>query len=409
MKETGLKIESLKSQKSGASVPQSHTHPLVRSFPQIEETKLADLVALKLVLFGESVIDLPRLWFRDRASVDEFLRLNAFDTDNSIDMSRLYDLHNEAIVYLSDVHRYHLPLDVEQPHEIHDLFLCASQNPSKRVQRFACMTLKVMHILHHINGRELLFNTPISEAQLFERLNTRVFHIIDTMRAAQIAVHEFAAGKKSRDSLATKLLSKRNNLATHIFDKLRFRIVVDSRENLVRSLIFLLKNLCPFNYVLPEQSQNTIIQTHDVAQTLGFSEDIVAQVWESTTPYSPIVRPSPNEFSASTFRNVNLVADIPIRIDDVAPNNPPAIAFVQTEIQLVDQKTAQINESGDSRHAMYKKRQRSRVRMRLESQNWNLGDILGRSPGQIAQQDSADTSESLPGVKHAPKSNDSEI
>src|SRR4051794_14301055 len=125
--------------------------------------RMADLGSLKLVLFGESVIDLPRFWFDDHAAVDEFLRLCEFDTDNPLDMARLHELHHEATVYLTDVHRYRLPLQIEQPHEIHDLFLAAASPTHNRVQRFACMTLKVMHILHHISGRELLFNTPISE------------------------------------------------------------------------------------------------------------------------------------------------------------------------------------------------------------------------------------------------------
>jgi uncharacterized protein (TIGR04552 family) len=337
---------------------------------------IADLTALKLVLFGESVIDLPRLWFTDRAAVDAFLRLNAFDTDNPLDLTRLYDLHHEATVYLTEAHRYRLPLAIEQPAEIHDLLLAAAGGTAARMQRFACMTLKVMHIMHHISGRELLFNTPISEAQLFDRLNTRVFGTIDRMRATGIGVKEFAAGKKSKTSLATKLLSKRNNLATHIFDKLRFRIVVNTRDDLVQALIYLLRNLCPFNYVLPEQSQNSILTRSDMARVLGLSEAVVQRVWESTTAYSPVVRPTRNEFSAETFRTVNFVADIPLRIDDVAPQHTPAIAFVQTEIQLVDAETSRINERGDSSHALYKKRQRARVRLRLESQGCNLDSLI---------------------------------
>lgn len=351
---------------------------------ELSAAHIADLTALKLVLFGESVIDLPRLWFTDRQGVDAFLRLHTFDTDNPLDMTRLYDLHHEATVYLTEAHRYRLPLEIEQPKEIHDLFLAAASATSSRVQRFACMTLKVMHILHHISGRELLFNTPISEAQLFDRLNTRVFNVIDRMRASGIGIKEFAAGKKSKTSLATKLLSKRNNLATHIFDKLRFRIVVNSRDDLVQTLKFLVRHLCPFNYVLPEQSQNSVLTLHDMVRVLGLPEDVVTRVWESTTPYSSVVRPSPNEFSAQSFRTVNFVADIPMRIDDVAPQHAPAIAFVQTEIQLVDSETSRSNERGESSHPLYKKRQRARVRLRLESQGWNLDSLIDDAKEGIA-------------------------
>jgi uncharacterized protein (TIGR04552 family) len=329
--------------------------------------RLADLTALKLVLFGESVIDLARFWFVDRSGVDAFLRLTEFDTDNPLDLARLHELHHEATVYLTDVHRYRLPLQIEQPAEIHDLFLAAASPDMHRVQRFACMTLKVMHILHHISGRELLFNTPISEAQLFDRLNTKVFSIIDRMRASGVGVQEFAAGKKSKTSLATKLLAKRNNLATHIFDKLRFRIVVNTRDDLVLTLLYLVHHLCPFNYVLPEQSQNTIVTSEDVARVLGMPHDLVQRHWDNSHSPDPVVRPPINEFTARAYRCVNLVADIPMRIDDVAPQASPAVAFVQTEIQLVDLETSKANERGDSSHSLYKKRQRARVRARLEN------------------------------------------
>ncbi len=332
---------------------------------------LADLAALKLTLFGESVVDMARVWFSDRAAVDEFLRLAGFDTDNPLDMARLHELHHEAIVYLTDVHRYRLPLQIEQPPEIHDLFLVAGAPQLGRVQRFACMTLKVMHIMHHISGRELLFNTPISEAQLFDRLNNRVFGMIDKMRAAGIGVQEFAAGKKSRASLATKLLAKRNNLATQIFDKLRFRIVITHRDELVAAVLYLLRHLVPFNYVLPEQSQNTIVTPADLVRTLQLAPSVVQQHWDlMSAPVPPGSVSTANEFTAESYRCINFVADIPLRIDDVAPQAAPAIGFVQTEIQLVDQETAKINERGESAHSLYKKRQRGRVRSRLENLGW---------------------------------------
>ena len=340
----------------------------MRQPPMLEPVKgLADLTALKLVLYGESVIDLPRFWFSDRAAVDAFLRLAEFDTDNPLDLARLHELHHEATVYLTDMHRYRLPLQIEQPAEIHDLFMAAAAQDAHRVQRFACMTLKVMHILHHISGRELLFNTAVSEAQLFDRLNTKVFNVIDRMRASGVGVQEFAAGKKSKTSLATKLLAKRNNLATQIFDKLRFRIVVNTRDDLLHTLLYLLHHLCPFNYVLPEQSQNTILSSEDVARVLGLPHEVVQSDFDTALSQEPIVRPPVNEFSSQAYRCINFVADIPMRIDDIAPQASPAIAFVQTEIQLVDLETSKANERGESSHALYKKRQRARVRTRLES------------------------------------------
>lgn len=342
--------------------------------------RLANLAALRLILFGESAIDLPRLWFHDAIAVDDFIRLNGFDTDNPLDLDRLGELHHEATVYLTDVHKYRLPLQIEQPEAIHSLFLAAASPTLTKLQRFACMTLKTMHIMHHISGRELLFNTAISEAQLFESLNSRVFLAIDQMRAAGIGVCEFAAGKKSKMSLTTKLMAKRTNLATHIFDRLRFRIVVASRDDLIDTLIYLTRFLVPFNYVLPEQSQNGILTAEDMTRVLGISHDVVRQVWRADADTQRMQRQTAqaNEFSGPGFRTISFIADIPLRIDSAAPHATPAITFVQTEIQLVDQETARKNERGDSAHVQYKKRQKSRVRTRLESQQWDPDPALER-------------------------------
>ena len=347
--------------------------------PVLSPARMMELSALKMVLCGESIVDFPRLFFSARQEVDHFLRLCAFDTDNPLDMGRLHELHHEATVYLTDVHRYRLPLKIEQPQEIHDLFLAAADISDARVSRFACMTLKVMHILHHVAGRELVFNTPISEAQLFERLNARVFAVIDQMRASGIGVHEFAAGKKSSTSLATKLLAKRDNLATHIFDKLRFRIIVGSREELISTLLYLLQHLVPFSFILPEQSHNSIVSTADLARSFACPLAVLTRFWDSSADLAPPAAVPANEFSSSLYRCINFIADIPMRIDDVAASQTPAIAFVQTEVQLMDEATARTNERGDSSHAMYKKRQRARVRSRLENLALNIESVLAQS------------------------------
>jgi uncharacterized protein (TIGR04552 family) len=335
-----------------------------RGVPEIPQHKLADLSALRVVLAGESVVDLPRLFFQDRQAVDTFLRTCGFDTDNPIDLAALREIHHDAVVYLAEQHNYRLPAQVEDLREIHDLFLLSASG-APRLRRYACMLLKVMHVMHHVAGRELVFNTPISEAQLLERLSARVFNVIDRMRASGVAVQEFAAGQKSRSSLVTKLLAKRSNLASQIFDKLRFRIVVASRDDLVGSVLYLVRNLFPFNYVIPEQSQNGIVTSEDVGRVLGLPVDLVQRYFDaagSDASASQLV----NEFSGRDYRSVNFVADIPLRIDDMAPNESPAIVFVQTEIQLIDGETEKNNNRGENSHALYKKRQLERVKRRLE-------------------------------------------
>ena len=79
-----------------------------------------------------------------------------------------------------------------------------------------------------------------------------------------------------------------------------------------------------------------------------------------------------NEFSGPDYRVVNFVADVPLRVDRVlAPNDVDArelgpIVFGAVEFQMVDRRTAELNETGENRHSMYKGRQKIQVRHRLE-------------------------------------------
>jgi len=340
--------------------PRRRSARLAEAGADMPLAKLADLAALRLILVGESAVDWPRLWMPDREAVDSFLRLCAFDTDNPLDLGRLRELHRDAFDYLRDVHHLRLPPALEEPGEVHEVFLAASLAQG-RLRRQACLLLKVMHIIHHLAGRELLFNTPISEAQLLDRLSTKVFQVIDRMRASGVGVVEFAAGQKTRTSLVSKLLAKRSTLASQIFDRLRFRIVVQGREDIVPTLQYLARHLFAFNYVIPEQSQNGIVDAPLVARALDLPEPLVRRFWDSQHPGG-----GANEFSGASYRSINFVVDIPIRIDDVAPEHAPAVTFAQTEIQVVDTDTARANSRGENSHTLYKRRQRERVRERLE-------------------------------------------
>ena len=252
-----------------------------------------------------------------------------------------------------------------EPEEIHDIFLAAAHGPA-RMRRFACTLLKVMHIVHHLSGRELTFAMAVSEAQLFDRLSARVFTVIDRMRMTGIEVVEFSGGKKARDSLITKVLAKRSLLTSHVFDKLRFSVTLKTPEDLVRTLVYFGRNLWPFNFVVPEQSRNNVVTVEHVGRALGLDPRGVWEAWNRGIPMAePAVVPPINEFSGSSYRSVSFVVDIPLRIDDLAPSATPAIVFVETEIQLIDEKTAAANNQGENAHAAYKRRQVARVRARL--------------------------------------------
>jgi uncharacterized protein (TIGR04552 family) len=328
-----------------------------------------DLSSMRLLLSGESVIDWPRLEFSGAEEVDRFIALQEFDRRIPAHTTQMQLLMREALGYLTDVLRYRVPEEIKRATDPSTLILFASQHQGlKRNRIYACMMLKVMHILHHLLARELLFNAPLSEAQLSSMLNRKVFDAIDKMRAAGIPVVEYTGGRKTRHSLVTKLLAKRETIASQIFDKTRFRIVVKSPEDLFATIRFMTQHLFPFNYVIPGQSENVLLDLAAIANGDGFDKR-ARRMLLGNSARSP---QAANEFSGKTYRSINFVVDMPLRVQDVKLDQPldpilGDIIFVLAEFQLLDAQTAERNEEGENNHAKYKARQEQRVRARLES------------------------------------------
>ncbi|HET7500011.1 MAG TPA: TIGR04552 family protein [Kofleriaceae bacterium] len=322
----------------------------------MSDLTLADLDAVRLLLRGDSVIDWHRLNYADHAEVDRFLRLNEFDPDSDDEMARLEDVRSDAVEYLSRAFAMAIPDEVAADLPARDLFLVASSHGPH--QKWACVVLKVMHIIHHINGRAGLLKMSVSDEIIFREVELKVMQVVEQLRAAGAPLAEWEWSRKPRDSQITKLLAKRSTLAANIYDKLRFRLIVPTRDDLVPMLATLTRQLIPFNYVVPGESVNQLVDLHQISldrlQANGTTP--------SENPY--------NEFSGPDYRIINFVTDLPLRIDRLLPRAEVApdeahVVFVLTEFQIADKATALRNESGSSSHEAYKARQNERVRMRL--------------------------------------------
>lgn len=362
-----------------SSLPAAADPRLAPGDPRLQHVTLGDLEAVRVLLRGGSVVDWHRLDLRDMADVDRFLRVNEFRPDGERDLARLDQLRFEAVDYLARNFNFRIPDDVAERMPVRELFLTASRKGKR--QMYACITLKVMHIIHHLAGRELLYRLPISDDEVFRMIERKVVRIVEEIRAAGLPVVEFEWSRKPRDSLITKLLAKRSTLAANVYDKLRFRIVMREREDLLPLLMELTHRLIPFNYVVPGESVNDIvslkkaIETTPVLAPLLHGSELQGDIGIGTSSgerEEEARRESLNEFSGETYKIINFVTDLPVRLDDFIcrvgdPHNQEfgSIVFVLTEFQVVDQKTAQDNESGDNSHAKYKERQLERVRMRL--------------------------------------------
>ena len=330
----------------------------------------SDIDGINLLLSGHSVIDWHSLAFYSKEEVDRFLRVNEFNPDSIDDMNLLEEIRDEAVDYLSRHLDYVIPKEIASDIPVSELFMIASKKD--KFQSYACIVLKAMHVIHHLSGREVLFHLPVSDDQIFAAVENKVLQVVDELRSSGQSIVEFAWSRKEKSSLITKLLAKRESIAAHVYDKLRFRLIARNKNDLIEILKELLHRLVPFNYIIPGQTVNKLIEPIPV-----------------TDPHRSFINPSVNSddfsetnnrFSGPKYKVLNFVADLPIRVSQILKHStlspeeqksfdPRAVVFILTEFQVLDEQTEKQNEQHENSHQVYKERQKNLVKNRLTMGN----------------------------------------
>lgn len=332
---------------------------------------LTELEQIRLILRGGSVVDWFRLKHDTHDDVRGFLRLQAADPDDPDDVRRLMELRAAAAQYLTAEHGYKLPAELLAGDPL-ELFLFASAKRGRRRDRFyACVLLKVMHIIHHIEARELRFRVPLSQSALARLLVEKVDAFADLLRAEGFPLVRYAGGEKSMSSLVTKLLVKKEHHAATIHDRVRFRFVVERPGDLLLLMTRMTQRLFPYNYVAPGQTANDLINFTAFIESHAAYRERAAEL-QLELGHEEQSIPHVNEFSGPTYRVVSFIVDVPIRVPDAVLSETiereglGCVIFSLAEFQLVDRATDDENERGENRHERYRARQLLKVRDRLE-------------------------------------------
>ncbi len=331
---------------------------------RLDEFTLHDLEATRLVLRGGSVIDWHRLNLTSEAAARQLIVNHDFDPADPVDRAYMDHIKEQAIAYLRRNFAFAIPKPVAAM-SIEELLLLASARGHR--QLCACTILKAIQIINHLSGRELLFRLPVSDHELFHLVEEKVYRVVGGMLSDGFPIDEFRGGRKSLDSMYTKLLSKSESTAAAIYDKLRFRIVTQTQDDLLPVLLYLTERLFPFNYVMANESVNSVINLTRYIEghphLAGFAPDL-------QEPLEPA--PSVNRFSANSYRVINFIADMPVRVPPhILEHAPPGTedlgrtVYMLCEFQLLDAQTEASNEAGEASHDAYKARQRSAVARRL--------------------------------------------
>jgi len=335
----------------------------------LKEFRLGDLEAIRMVLRGGSVIDWHRLNFGSEQEAREFILAQEFDPSNAEDAKRMDAIKSEAIAYLRRNFDFPIPKPVANL-DLTGLLMLASGKGHR--QLCACTILKAMHIIHHLEARELLFMLPISNQEVFYMVEEKVYRVIGGMLANGFPILEFIGGRKHKDSLYTKLLSKSETVAANIYDKLRFRIVTRTPDDIFPVVSYMLRHIFPMNFVIPGQSTNTMFHFRSYCESHAHLKDLFSHLQLSPDLEDDLTRMD-NRFSAEDYSVVHFVVDMPVRLSDEILSQAPSagktlgnVIFVQTEFQIIDRHTEQRNEMGEASHAAYKERQKDAVRNRLK-------------------------------------------
>jgi uncharacterized protein (TIGR04552 family) len=333
---------------------------------EFSDFSLQDVDALWLVLRGGSVLDWHRLNLTDREQAAAFIANHELDPSNKKDVQYLDSLRDQAIGYLRRTFSLSFPKAVQQA-STEDLLMMASGSGHR--QQIACTMLKAMQIINHTNGRELLFRLPVSDRDLFHLVEEKVYRVVGTMLSEGFPITEFVGGRKNLDSTYTKLLSKPESSAVALYDKLRFRIVTRQREDLLPVLLYLSERMFPFNYVVPQQSTNTMFHFRSFCEAHTVLKRHVTRLQGEQ---DDALTPGDNRFSSPQYRTIQFVVDVPVRVPshimELAPPGSEGlgpIVYMLCEIQLLDVETEEANETGAANHEAYKQRQREAVYRRI--------------------------------------------
>lgn len=382
--EPALFLVSTRSIGSLSSVSEVLKHqPALPDLPvrRVEEMGLKELERIRLILRGGSVIEWRKLHFKTWDEVDRFLRLLQIDPTRKHDEAWVRTVLADAVEYLRKTFDYKVADAVANPNMIHDLFLFASGQIDKKYRKIACVVLKVMHVIQHIEARDLLFRTAVSEAELSQMVTERVLAVMAEGKAKGLPIVEFSDSIKTRESTITKLIAKKESTAAAIYDRTRFRVIVKKREDIIPTLYFLTQRLLPFNFLVPAQTDNSLIRFRDLVKQYPNFKKYARQL-HLDVGYEERESRTSNTFSGSTYRVLNFVADVPIRLDAFLPapedddrQRKSRITLATCEFQMADEKTSAENERGENSHDRYKARQRDVVLKRL-----SRGLVVPRRP-----------------------------
>lgn len=363
--------------------------PVEQLRKSIDELTPQEASIARHVLTGASIVDSLWLHIDSHETIDQFLKINGFDWSSKTDQDRLQSIHSESLGYVESFLQRPLHGTLRKPKDLREIFLVAADDKDSEPMSFeefppasdlavttqACLLLKVMNIIQHIDGHELLYACHASRRELAQRVDDKIGRELSRLKGSGFPIVFFEGSRKPKESLITKLLCKRGTIASRINDRLRYQIITKEKSDIVSLLVKLFGTVLPFNYLLPGATTNKLLDPSLLMTSPELvshkARDMAHAIARSVSHLLPHSREE-MDFTGESYQNLKFVVDVPVqlspqstRLDEALTQDLGKIVYSLVEITMVDEATHKTNQQGDNAHDLYKKRQKAGAMERM--------------------------------------------
>ncbi len=348
---------------------------------------------LKSMIGGVSVLDAPRLSVRDLDQACSFIKSYGYDWEIPEDKALINSYFRQSVAFLQDkfVGDGDAPvIDFFSKNAINDarhLLVAASDrdSDSQTLQKWACATLKVMHIMAHLNNDLYsIFDDEIRE-QILSPVQSFVTE--DSIQGAtflqneheKIRLNKFEfKPKKNLDSGVIKLLAKRKLVALNILDRIGVRFVTKNTFDIFKVLRFLVNNsLVSYPHCIVNESVNTVYPTNlflEVMDTLRAKNAMKSSKEISDLLDKKLIEQGEqaefhnkdNVFTDPDYKFIKFISRKLVKTKIQRNGKEEQVRFFYPfEVQIMGYETYLNNMRGPLSHDEYKKRQEKAARLRL--------------------------------------------
>jgi uncharacterized protein (TIGR04562 family) len=348
---------------------------------------------LMSMIGGVSVLDAPKLSVRDKDAAESFIRSYGYDLEDDEDRRQVYSYFRQAVTFLQERFGDEAPEPLNslfESNEVTDassLLIAAStrDDDNQVLQKWACATLKVMHVMAHMdNDLYSIFDKEIRQ-QILQPIQDYI--VEDKLKGAtflqgqhkSIRLNKFEFKPlKNQGSGVVKLLSKRKLVALNILDRLGVRFVTKNTFDIFNVLRFLVNNsLVSYPHCIFNESINTVYPTNlfmEVMDTLRAKGAKMNAVEISAILDKKLAEQGDRAeyntkdavFTDPGYKFIKFISRKLIRIRVEKNGKSEKMQFFYPfEVQIMSYDTYLNNMRGPLSHEEYKKRQLKAARLRL--------------------------------------------